>query len=203
MFCKNSYKLPEEFLSLGRAQAKASLPQANISQSGGGPPQGMVLTPAPLHCAQWRKSNTIRAAEHLRNEEFNRGLSAGDLRDICLNETRCSTLPQHKMLTPLLPSSKRHDPAHPPGQQGRSGEHSQVHGNMHFHDMKIFWAKWNLYTGTDVPLWRAGSSCPLAEPAALSNLSSKQNPCSALTAPERFHQFLTLTNTEHLITAVG
>lgn len=159
MFCKNSYKLPAEFLSLGRAQAKAFLPQANISQGGGGRPQGTVLTPASLHCAWWRKSNTIRAAEHLRNQEANRGLSAGDLRDICLNETRCSTLPQHKILTPLLPSSKRHDPAYQPGQQGSSREHLQAIK----HDMKIFWAKWSLYTGTDVPLWRAGSSCPLAE----------------------------------------
>ena len=196
MFCKNSYELPAEFLSLGRTRAKASLLQANISQGGGGPPQATVLTPAPPHCAWWSRSNTVRAAEHLRNQEANRSLSAGDLRDICLDETRCSTLPQHKTLAPLLPSSKRHDPAYLPGQQGRSREHSQAIK----HDMKLFWAKWNLYPRTDVPLWRSDSSCLLAAP---SNLTSRQNPCSSLTAPERFHQLLTLANTERLIAEVG
>lgn len=133
MSCKNSYKLPAEFLSLGKAQAKTSLPQANISHGGGGPNR-IVLG-----------GEKVPPLE-LINQEVNRGLSAGDLRDICLNETRCSTLPQHKLLTVLLPSSKRHDPAYLPGHQGRTREHLQAIK----HDMEILWAKWSLYTSTDV-----------------------------------------------------
>lgn len=67
MSCKTSCKLPAEFLSFERAQAKVPLPQVNISQGGGGPFLGMLLTPVPLHCAWLRKNNTVRAAEHLTN----------------------------------------------------------------------------------------------------------------------------------------
>lgn len=64
-----------------------------------------------------RKSHTARAAEHLRNQS----LSAGDLRDVCVNETSCSTLPRHKILPPLLPPSKRHVPAHLAGAESTRG----------------------------------------------------------------------------------
>lgn len=67
MFYKNSYKLPAEFLSFERTQAKAPLPQASISQGGGGPALGMLPTPVPLHCAWGKKRNTVKAAEHLTN----------------------------------------------------------------------------------------------------------------------------------------
>lgn len=59
---------------------------------------GILPPPIPLNCAWWRKNNTVRAAAHLTNWESNRGLSTGDLRDISLDETRWSTLPQHKIL---------------------------------------------------------------------------------------------------------
>lgn len=74
MLCKKSCKLPAEFLILGRAQAKVTLLQTNPSQGGEGPPQETALTPAPQHCAWWRKNNTIRAADYLRKQEAKRGL---------------------------------------------------------------------------------------------------------------------------------
>lgn len=87
--------------------------------------------------------------------------------------------------------SKRCDPAYRTTRANKAGAVGSHRPSSH--DMKILWGKWSLYPSTDVALWRAGSCLFACSTIQLQQLAT---PCSSLTAPERFHQLVTLTNTK-------